>query len=175
MTSYTAFLAHERVASGTRDDVQRQILADLSEQKESILVFDDETGRVTDLDFRGTMAGTSPQPVGRPKLGVQAREVTLLPRHWDWLSQQSGGASAALRRLVDAARSQGRTVRERQDAAYRFMQGLCGDMEGYEEALRALYRSDYTMFASAIAHWPQDVRLYINNLLNAGAGDQETK
>lgn len=175
MTSYTAFLAHERVASGTRDEVQRQILSGLAEHKDSILVFDDETGRVTDLDFRGAMAGTTPQPVGRPKLGVQAREVTLLPRHWDWLSQQSGGASAALRRLVDAARSQGRTVRERQDAAYRFMQGLCGDMGGYEEALRALYRSDGIMFASAIAHWPEDVRLYINSLLSAGAGDQETK
>jgi hypothetical protein len=175
MTSYTAFLAHERVASGTREEVQRQILSDLAEHKESILVFDDETGRVTDLDFRGTMAANAPQSVGRPKLGVQAREVTLLPRHWDWLSGQSGGASAALRRLVDAARSQGRTVRERQDAAYRFMQGLCGDMEGYEEALRALYRSDSAMFASAIARWPDDVRLYINSLLSAGGGDQETK
>lgn len=175
MTNYTAFLAHERVASGTRDEVQRKILSELSEHKDAILVFDDETGRVTDLDYRGTMAGTTPQPVGRPKLGVQAREVTLLPRHWEWLSGQSGGASAALRRLVDAARSQGRTVRERQDAAYRFMQGLCGDMMGYEEALRALYRSDSTMFASAIAQWPEDVRLYINSLLNAGMGDQETK
>ena len=175
MTSFTAFLAHERVASGTRDEVQRKILSDLAEHKDSILVFDDETGRVTDLDFRGALAGTKPQPVGRPKLGVQAREVTLLPRHWDWLSGQSGGASAALRRLVDAARSQGRTVRERQDAAYRFMQGLCGDMVGYEEALRALYRSESTMFAATIAHWPQDVRAYIDSLLNAGAGDQETK
>ena len=175
MTNYTAFLAHERVASGTRDDVQRQILSDLSEHKDSILVFDDETGRVTDLDYQGTMAGITPQPVGRPKLGVQAREVTLLPRHWDWLSQQSGGASAALRRLVDAARSQGRTVRDRQDAAYRFMQGLCGDMEGYEEALRALYRSDSTSFASAIAHWPQDVRLYIDSLLGPSASDQAAR
>lgn len=175
MTHYTAFLAHERVASGTRDEVQRQILSDFAEHKDSILVFDDETGRVTDLDFRGAMAANAPQPVGRPKLGVQAREVTLLPRHWDWLSQQRGGASAALRRLVDAARSQGRTVRERQDAAYRFMQGLCGDMEGYEEALRALYRSDSTTFASTIAHWPEDVRVYIDSLLNAGAGDQETE
>jgi uncharacterized protein len=175
MTNYTAFLAHERVASGTRDEVQGQILSNFAEHKDSILVFDDETGRVTDLDYRRTMAGNAPQPVGRPKLGVQAREVTLLPRHWDWLSQQSGGASAALRRLVDAARSRGRTVRERQDAAYRFMQGLCGDMEGYEEALRALYRSDGTMFASAIAYWPEDVRLYINSLLNAVAGDQETQ
>jgi hypothetical protein len=169
MTTCTAFLAHERVASGTRDEVQRQILSDFAEHKDAILVFDDDTGRVTDLDYRGAMTANAPQPVGRPKLGVQAREVTLLPRHWDWLSQQAGGASAALRRLVDAARSQGRTVRERQDAAYRFMQGLCGDMEGYEEALRALYRSDSTLFTSAIAQWPTDVRVYINSLLNAGA------
>lgn len=175
MTNFTAFLAHERVASGTRDEVQRKILSDFAEHKESILVFDDETGRVTDLDFRGAMAGNSSQPVGRPKLGVQAREVTLLPRHWAWLSQQRGGASAALRRLVDAARSQGRTVRERQDAAYRFMQGLCGDMEGYEEALRALYRSDGVAFVSAIAHWPEDVRVHISSLLNAGAGGAEAE
>jgi hypothetical protein len=175
MANCTAFLAHARVASGTRDEVLRQILSDLSEHKDSILVFDDETGRVMDLDYRGAMGGAAPQPVGRPKMGVQAREVTLLPRHWDWLSGQNGGASAALRRLVDAARAQGRTPRDRQDAAYRFMQGLCGDMKGYEEALRALYRSDSAMFASAIAHWPQDVRLYINSLLDAGAGDQETK
>lgn len=168
MTHYTAFHADKQVAAGTRDAVLKTILTDFAEHQDAILVFEDETGRITDLDYRGAMAGDPSRPVGRPRLGVQAREVTLLPRHWDWLSQQSGGASAALRRLVEAARTQGRTERERQDATYRFMQGLCGDMAGYEEALRALYRSDRTAFLSAIEHWPQDVRDYIGGLLNAG-------
>lgn len=171
MSNYTAFLAHKQVASGSRDAVQRQILSNFAEHQDAILVFEDETGRITDLDYRGTMVGEAPRAVGRPKLGVQAREVTLLPRHWEWLSQQSGGASAALRRLVDAARTQGRTERERQDAAYRFMQGLCGDMAGYEEALRALYRSDRGAFSLAIDSWPQDVQDYIGSLLSAGAND----
>lgn len=172
MTQYTAFLAHKQVASGSRDAVQKQIMANHPEHQDAILVFEDETGRITDLDYRGAMADDAPRAVGRPKLGVQAREVTLLPRHWEWLSQQSGGASAALRRLVEAARTQGRTDRERQDAAYRFMQGLCGDMAGYEEALRALYRSDHAAFLSAIALWPQDVQKYIGSLLNTGANGE---
>lgn len=173
MSNYSAFLAHRLVASGTRDAIQKQILSSHSGQQDAILVFEDETGRVMDLDYRGAIASNEPRPVGRPKLGVQAREVTLLPRHWDWLSKQSGGASAALRRLVDAARSEGRTERERQDAAYRFMQSLCGDMEGYEEALRALYRSDSAALSSVIARWPEDIRHYIGSLLNAGASDSD--
>lgn len=173
MPHYTAFLAHKQVASGTREAVKRQIMASFSAQKDAILVFEDETGRVTDLDYRGAMPGDVPRPVGRPKLGVQAREITLLPRHWDWLANQSGGASAALRRLVDVARAEGRTERERQDAAYRLMQGLCGDMEGYEEALRALYRSDGATFSSAIARWPEDIRRYIGSLLDAGGSGEK--
>ncbi len=173
MTKYTVFLAHKQIASGTRDGVISQILASFSEQQDAILVFEDETGRVTDLELRGTMANNPPRPVGRPKLGVQAREVTLLPRHWDWLSKQNGGASAVLRRLVDAARSEGRTDRERQDAAYRFMQALCGDMEGYEEALRALYRSENTTFLSTIARWPEDIQHYIGSLLNADVSGED--
>lgn len=172
MSHYTAFLAHKLVASGTRDAVQRNILSNFPEHLDAILVFEDETGRITDLDYRGTMAGPASRAVGRPKLGVQAREVTLLPRHWEWLAKQSGGASAALRRLVDVARSQGRTERDRQDATYRFMQGVCGDMTGYEEALRALYRSDNTVFFSIIDLWPQDIQGYIGSLLNAGASGE---
>ena len=78
-----------------------------------------------------------------------------------------------LRRLVDAARSEGRTDRERQDAAYRFMQALCGDMEGYEEALRALYRSESTTFLSIVARWPEDIQHYIGSLLKADVGGED--
>jgi hypothetical protein len=113
-----------------------------------------------------------PRAAGRPKLGVQAREVTLLPRHWEWLARQPGGASASLRRLVEEARLKGRSERERRDSAYHFMQALCGDMPGYEEALRALYRGS-AEFDALIGGWPADVRRYIARLLSAPAEQEK--
>jgi hypothetical protein len=167
MGSYTAFSGGRQVGVGTRETLIKLLVEGHGHELHAILVFDDETGRITDLDYRRLARGDAPRSVGRPKLGVQSREVTLLPRHWDWLSQQPGGASAALRRLVETARSEGQTERQRQDAAYRFMQAVCGDRAGYEEALRALYRSDRAAFAAAIGDWPADVRGYIFKLLAA--------
>ena len=137
-----------------------------SDDGQAVRVFEDETGRATDLDLRD--APPEPEPVrgrGRPKLGVVPREVTLLPRHWEWLARQRGGASAALRRLVEEASKAGPSAEERRDAAYRFMSDMCGDRAGYEEALRALYRGDDERFEALIAGWPQDVRAYIEQLL----------
>ena len=142
---------------------------------EPVLVWEAETARPVEIDLRGTVeqvvaripAG-EPAPdaakrgPGRPKLGVVAREVTLLPRHWDWLNGQSGGASVALRRLVDEARkaSGGRDEkRARQEAAYRFMTAMAGDEAHYEEATRALFAGDAGRFEAATADWPQDVRV----------------
>ena len=169
MSTVTAFLAGRRIAAGDRDAVTRQLAADHAEDLSSILAFDDESGRVTDLDYRGTMAAAAARGAGRPRLGVQSREVTLLPRHWEWLSGQAGGASAALRRLVEEARSRGRSQRERQDSAYHFMQAACGDMPGYEEALRSLYRSDDAALWGIVGEWPADVRLYVGKLLGRDA------
>jgi hypothetical protein len=168
MCSYTAFLGGKQIGSGKREELTKLLVGTHPYDHQSILVFEDETGRITDLDYRGVMKGDARRSPGRPKLGVQSREVTLLPRHWDWLAQQPGGASAALRRLVDAARSNGLTQRQRQDAAYRFMQAACGDMSGYEEALRALYRSEGATFATAISNWPEDIQSYILKLLGLG-------
>lgn len=165
MSNYTAFLAEKQVGAGSRDGLAREILERHPLDHHMVLVFEDETGRVTDLDYRGVMPAEAPRSVGRPRLGVQSREVTLLPRHWEWLSRQPGGASAAIRRLVEEARSSGRTQRERQDAAYRFMQAACGDLPGYEEALRALYREDKEGFSALVAPWPDDIRAYIARLL----------
>jgi hypothetical protein len=165
MQSYTAFSAGKIVGAGSRTELVRLLLDRQPREREAVLVFEDGTGRVTDLDYRNAVASDAPRTVGRPRLGVQSREVTLLPRHWDWLSQQSGGASAAIRRLVEVALSQGPSERERQDAAYRFMQAACGDLPGYEEALRALYRSDAARFSDIISGWPEDVQRYIEKLL----------
>lgn len=157
----TAFAAGKIIAHGERGEVTRNLVQQLTQGDGEILVFEDETGRITDLDYRDTG-----QPrAGRPKLGVQAREVTLLPRHWEWLSGQPGGASAALRRLVETARHEGKSDRERKDAAYRFMQAACGDFAGYEEALRALYSGNEDELNAIVDRWPTDVGHYIRRLL----------
>jgi hypothetical protein len=159
----TAFLEDRQLVSGERDAVTAFLLANCPDDLAAVRVHDDSSGRVIDFDFRET--GSEPRGRGRPSLGVTPREVTLLPRHWDWLASQRGGASATIRRLVDEARAKARTARQRQDAAYAFMQASCGDRSGYEEALRALYRGEVGAFAERIADWPEDVRAYIARLL----------
>jgi hypothetical protein len=138
---------------------------------EPILVFDDASGRVVDLDLSGSeddiraryAAQEGPEEArapGRPKLGVVAREVTLLPRQWDWLAAQPGGASAALRRLVDAARKHGEAAeseRSARERTYRFLHAIGGDLPGFEEVSRALFAGDRVRFAAGVAAWAPDV------------------
>src|SRR5262245_45186672 len=109
----------------------------------------------------------SPRGPGRPRLGVVAREVTLLPRHWEWLGGQPGGASVALRKLVeDARRTNGDADRARaaRDAAYRFMSVMAGNLAGFEEASRALFADDRRRFVGLIAGWPDDIRDHVVKL-----------
>lgn len=148
-TEVTAFSGQRRVASGPLADVLPQIKA-AAEAGEPLLVFDDATARLVELDLRGDMASAlSRLPAGeargpgRPKLGVVSREVTLLPRHWDWLAAQPGGASVALRKLVEAAaRSPVEERRRAQEVAYRYMMAMAGDLPGLDEANRALFAGD---------------------------------
>ncbi|KVG28632.1 DUF2239 family protein [Burkholderia diffusa] len=184
LPSYTAFDGHRRVASGPLATVAvaiRQAYGDT--MSGSIVIFDDATGRSIDLDLRGTaddiraryaavpgepsapageQAGAAEQRGrGRPKLGVVAREVTLLPRHWDWLGAQPGGASVALRKLVEDARRTHAAADRRRDAqtrAYHFMSAIAGDLPNFEEAARALYANDLARMVELIARWPDDVR-----------------
>ncbi len=112
---------------------------------------------------------------GRPKLGVIAREVTLLPGQWDWLDEQPGGASAALRRLVYEAKrsSQGKDrARRSQEAVYRFMTTMAGNFPGFEEALRAFYRRDHQRFGSLVERWPKDVRRHVKKLVAVANREQ---
>ncbi len=104
---------------------------------------------------------------GRPKLGVVGREVTLLPRQWEWLSAQPGGASVVIRKLVDEAKRSGgasEKTRTAQEAAYRFMATMAGDLPGFEEATRALFAGDRTAFAVQVADWPEHIRAYATRL-----------
>lgn len=167
--SYTVFQKFRKAASGTRAEVAL-FLKDIPQGSE-FLLFHDATGQQVDLDSRGTIEDISkrypeenePRGRGRPKLGVVAREVTLLPRHWDWLAVQPGGASVALRKLVDEARrSSGDRDRTRaaQEATYRFISAIAGNLPGFEEACRALFAHDRRRFGDLIAGWPEDVRDY---------------
>ncbi len=164
MDQLTAFLGNLIVARGERETVTRELErlypADLGQMR----VFDDGSGRVADLDYWDA-AASAPRPRGRPSLGVAAREVTLLPRHWDWLSRQGGGASAAIRRLVEEASRKAPAPGGKRDSAYRFMSDMCGDRPGYEEALRALYRGEGARFRTLIADWPKQIRGYVKELL----------
>ncbi len=164
------FSAHRLIARGPLGAVLADIRA-AAEAEAAPLVIDLATGRVVDLDLRGTVdeakARLTPAPEaekrgpGRPKLGVTAREVTLLPRHWDWLSAQPGGASVALRKLVEGALREAEgpdRARRAKDATYRFMTALAGDLPGYEEATRMLFAGDWTAFDTATEGWPEGVR-----------------
>ncbi|WP_454886306.1 DUF2239 family protein [Sphingomonas oryzagri] len=159
MTTYTAFAQEMWVASGSRAEIVAALgaMPDMP-RADDLLVFDDEDGRQIDFDLREPPEQESPRGRGRPALGVVAREVTMLPRHWDWLAEQPGGASAALRRLVDAARKAEGDGSVRRNAAYRFLTVMAGDRPGYEEAIRALYADDRPRFEALAAPWPRAIR-----------------
>ena len=116
---------------------------------------------IVGIGGKAAAAGAEKKTRGRPKLGVIGREVTLLPRHWAWLDTQRGGASATLRRLVDAERKASVDSdyrRASQDRANRFMSAMAGDLKGFEEATRALYAGNREGFESASASWAHDIR-----------------
>jgi hypothetical protein len=198
-TTWIAFAQNKRIASGKPKEVVTavKLFSDIHPAT-NILVFDAVTSAVIELDLRGAMATVlrrlpealpdAPSPVvgasvantvaaGRPRLGVVPREVTLMPRHWEWLSGQPGGASVALRKLVEhALRSSKAADRKRkaQEAAYRFMLDMAGDNPGFEEASRALFAQDMERLRQTIAKWPRDVRHHVLALAEAcnDAGDK---
>ena len=177
--NFTAFEGPQRLVSGPIAEVALAIKGATRPASNPVAIFSDSTGRPIDLDLRGSNAevlarlsalspaaqdeavANEPRGRGRPKLGVVAREVTLLPRHWEWLSAQPGGASVALRKLVEEARkASGDRDRHRaaRDAAYHFMSAMAGNLAKFEEASRALFADDRRRFTSLIAPWPADIR-----------------
>ena len=183
----TAFEGTHCVASGELAQVALKA-KDVVDGGKQVLIFDDVTSEALEVDFRGTAADVlsrlariasketdsapgpeadGPRGPGRPKLGVVAREVTLLPRHWDWLNAQPGGASVALRKLVETARraNEGKDrVRQAQEATYRFMSAMAGNQPGFEEATRALFANDERRFDQLTEPWPVDIRSHARKL-----------
>ncbi|MBB3226707.1 hypothetical protein FHW69_001297 [Luteibacter sp. Sphag1AF] len=183
--SYIAFEGTRRLAAGPLAEVASHCKRLLDERPDAtVSLFDDATGRALDIDFRGSVEDVLGrlQPAepaaarrgpGRPRLGVVAREVTLLPRHWDWLAGQPGGASVALRRLVEHASRGSAPVdaqRAARDAVYNFMYATGGNLPDYEEASRAFNRQDRDTFERLIAPWPADVRDHILYLADIARG-----
>lgn len=173
--SYTAFTGNERFATAPLLDLA---LALKERGNPSALIFEDETGKQIDIDLRGTLDDVrlryaSPEESrgpGRPKLGVVAREVTLLPAHWEWLNAQPGGASVALRKLVHEAKKANETKdrqRQAQEATYRFISVMAGNLPNFEEASRALYADDRGRFAELISDWPADIQAHAQKMLAA--------
>jgi hypothetical protein len=181
--TFTAFAGARCVAVGGIEAVARAVAAN---DEGSILIFDDTTGHQVELDLRHgpehaaadyrsrTAPMVEPSPPhrgrGRPRLGVVAREVTLLPRHWEWLARQPGGASATLRRLVEDARRSGADAdraRQAQEALYRVMSVLAGNAPGFEEASRALFANDDARLDAILRAWPSDVAAYLAQLAAA--------
>jgi uncharacterized protein len=188
--TFTAFVGQRCLASGPIADVALAVKRADAWAGSPIVIFSDATGRAVDFDLRGddrevlarlamiapvesdqgAEPPSAPRGRGRPKLGVVAREVTLLPRHWEWLNAQPGGASVALRKLVDEARrANSDRDRERQvrDAAYHFMSAMAGNLAHFEEASRALFAGDKQRFAAEIANWPADIRDHILKLASS--------
>lgn len=200
-----AFEGHRRIAFGGLPEVARAVkAADDRGTSEPVLVFDAWTSQVVEIDTRGSVedvlgrlpvesdgeskeskvdakvdASVENPPArgrGRPKLGVVGREVTLLPRHWQWLSSQPGGASVTLRKLVERARRENADVdrrRQAQNSAYRFMSAMAGNLPGFEEATRALFAGDPARFDEQSEPWPGDIRDHARALAGlsfSGAG-----
>ncbi|VCU67980.1 hypothetical protein PIGHUM_00026 [Pigmentiphaga humi] len=186
-STYTTFDGYRCVAAGPLlDNVLAVKRAQAAGAAGPVLVFDDATGRAVDVDTRGSeqeiatrlaavqepapAPGTDAPPArgrGRPRMGVVPREVTLLPRHWEWLAAQPGGASVALRKLVEEARRANAAkdrVRRAQERAYHFMSAMAGDLAGFEEAARALFAGDRPAFQACIADWPADVSRHAERL-----------
>ncbi|MGN8061895.1 DUF2239 family protein [Ralstonia sp. 22111] len=192
----TAFAGTQRLAGGPVRDVARAVKTHLDAHPESqVLVFDNTSAHPVEFDLRGTVedvvaridqaapsaaepaeSESRPRGPGRPKLGVIAREVTLLPRHWDWLAAQPGGASVTLRKLVEDARRAAEGADRRrvaQEAAYRFMSAMAGNAAGFEEATRALFSADAAAFASLTQSWPADVRDFARELASRAFNPQQ--
>jgi hypothetical protein len=177
--SCVAVTGERIVAHGGVAEVALAVKAALqADETLSVLVFDAQAGRLIDFDLRGSdeeVIGrltsehedkdeTTKRGRGRPKLGVIAREITLLPRHWEWLGAQPGGASVALRKLVEAARmrdDQHVNVKHQQQVVDRFMCAALGNQPHYEDASRALYARNRDKFFRLTEEWPIELRDHV--------------
>jgi uncharacterized protein len=172
-TVFTVFVGSRRLTSGPLGQAALAAKKALDRgSQQPVLIYNDSTGRSVELDVRGSdaeilaklaapVSESAARGRGRPKLGVVSRDITLLPRHWQWLGSQPGGASVAIRKLVDAARRDNQESDQRRDAqaaAFHFISAMAGNLPGFEEASRALFANDHEKLAEQMSGWPADIR-----------------
>lgn len=170
--TYTAFVGNTRLIT---DSLLNVALAIKNQQHDSapILIFEDQTGKQIDVNITGSESDIQQRyaeletvkKVGRPKLGVISREITLQQKHWDWLDLQNSSASAVIRKLIDQelnnAQSESNIMMTKQTTD-RFMSAMLGNMPNYEEATRALYQGNKEGFLELIQDYPNDLKEYLN-------------
>ena len=179
-TTYTVFMGQQRLITAPLRETLTYLKQHLENhaRTQPLVIFNDQTGKVVDFNLQGTLEEVLEREApelrtgpGRPKLGVVSREVSLLPRHWDWLESHPNGASATLRRLIDEARKANPAAERKRQAILptdRFLIVMGGDLPGAEEASRALYNIDGATFRQIVQHWPEDIRHHVLHL-SAGA------
>jgi hypothetical protein len=167
--TFAAFRAFCLVAQGTVEAIVECLHPLPSAAQAGLILLDETTGRPVDFDWRGSTTQVIARAKtqlegkanGRPRLGVESREITLLPRHWRWLDAQGGSASATLRTLVDQAMGQAPQSRVEVDAIYWQMSALAGNLPGFEEATRRLYACDWQGAERIVRDWPEDLSRYL--------------
>lgn len=166
---YTAFRGDTRIIT---DSLFNVALALQKQSEMNVLVFNDQTGQQIDLDLSGSEDDLKQRyteveyvkKVGRPKLGVISREITLQQKHWNWLDQQSSSASAVIRKLIDKELndpSSESNIMLAKQAIDHFMLAMLGNMPNYEEATRALYQGNKSHFLALIHNYPKDLKVYL--------------
>ncbi len=175
--TYTAFSGTDLLVRGSLSEVLSRTKSLVDEEpSRPVLIFEDGSGRQVDFDFTGTVKEVVDRArpklpangPGRPRLGVVSREISLLPRHWEWLESRPEGCSGALRRLVEEAQKRDPEAEHRaqaRDAAHKFLWAIAGNYLHFEEVTRALYAGDHECMFSLMVDWPPDIRQHTRALL----------
>ncbi len=176
---YSSFIGDRHLFTGDLKGMLSQTHAYISRHgEEGLLIFDNFSGRQIDYNFRVSLEEllgkelppTPKKGPGRPRLGVVCGEISLLPRHWDWLQRQRQSASATIRRLIEAAMKEAspeEKTREAIDAAGKFLWTMAGNLSDFEEASRALYAQKWHILDAITAAWPEDIAKHLNMMLKA--------
>lgn len=179
---YSAFSGSRLLATGPLPVVLAAAYPFRDNSPSPLLIFSHTDGHQADFNWQGTLeeviARASPAAVrtgpGRPKLGVVSTEVTLLPRHWDWLNSQPARASGTIRRLVDQAMArEAGNEKRRREVLGTILWALAGNEPGFEEASRALYSGNIERLKTLVSAWSGSLGEFVSWWVSGQMAGQE--